>query len=183
MGLGSRRFRFLKVLSRCQSDPQQPRSQKTVTPLSPAWAEFDRLQQAVENENFATADALADDAALTDLVGEFEAGEPSTDEIARRYYSLRLNRRRKHRVRRRLFKNFVARPAEIRKREENPTQSVDDADQLAWVRRRVTEPEWRLLLQRAAGEDSANLAKAAGISRGAFRTRAHRLRQRLQAVA
>lgn len=153
-----------------------------VSPLSPTWAAFGRIQQSIENERFATGDAFADDVALTDLVDDFESGEPPAGEIPRRFHSLRLNRRRKYRCRRKLYDApyFCGRPHESA---ESPAKRVESADEFEWVRRNTCDVEWGTLTRIAAGTSHQALAAIAGVSLVAFRVSLYRLRARLAAVA
>lgn len=148
--------------------------------LSSAWAVFARFQQSIENDRFAVADSLADEAALTDLVDEFGSGDVSVEQLNRRYYSLRRNRRRKFRCRRRV-RDSMAQFAQASQRDH--VDEVEQQDRLRRASEKLADAEWVIFVRLAEGETVERLARNAGISAGAFRARVFRLRRRLRAVA
>ena len=152
------------------------------TNLSPAWEAFARLQEVLERKKIIMADVFADEEALTALADSFELGEPSAEELGRRFYSLRRNRRRKHRCRRRLQDAVMTERG--RQRDLRITANAfDDRDELEQLKRIVTEDNWSTFVSLADGTTVGELARVAGIPDVAFRVRLHRLRCQLRTVA
>ena len=149
---------------------------------SSGWQAFERLQHSLQNEKYVDAAVLADEEALTDLLDDFTSAEPPADEVDRRYFSLRLNRRRKYRARGRLL---VAYSADICRRDamekaENPSERAEQKDLLGAVESKASPAEWAILRTLALGVSYSAIADSLGVTAGKVRTEVCRLREAIR---